>query len=180
MTISAKLAKSPNRRPFSSMTNLAASRLAVGLAKLASMGCRGLVLQGAWLRRRFVIESGHEPDKLVSEVDFDVENLSMSLPLGCDAETIVRECRRFGGHVERSFRDKFAGQFDHAVAVGGGEFHLVHRFHHVALCGFSGPWATQGPGSIDDTEVCDRCQSVAVTKPVHRARYHPLCTPRLS
>lgn len=164
------------RRSFSGMTHVAAARLAVGLSELEVMGCRGLVLEGAWRGRRFVIESARKPIEKLAEFSFDDDALTMTLPSDAEPASIVRECRRFGGRVERTFRDHVLGSFDFVIREGERAVHLVHQYHHIALCGCDGPWPNDpsDPMDVIAGAPCERCRNVSLTKPVHRARYHPL------
>lgn len=161
---------------FSAMGEVKASRFATGLRKLADMGPHGVVLSGAWCNRRFVIVGGRPSYEPVAGPSFDFAALTLTLPVPCDADAIVRECRRFGGQVERAFRDRHRGEFEVVSSSSGGPRHIVHRYHHVALCGSKGPWLGDSSHVFLDGGVvdCDACRTISCTKPVYAARFHPL------
>ena len=160
-------------RAFSGMSEAAASRLAVGMAKLTDVGLAGLSLVGAWRGRRFVIETMRAVYENVVGPTHDLDDPALTLPIRCTAETIRRECRRFGGRVERACRDRSQGTFDRVKSSVDEKTHIVHAHHHVALCSHRGPWSDSPPDPTDD-EDCPRCRGISATKPAHRARYHPL------
>ena len=105
-----------------------------------------------------------------NEITYVTEKFTLTLPIGAEKETIVRESRRFGGRVERQQGDRNK-HFD--FVNGENEtVHMVHAFHHVALCGFKGPWGSSFTNPSGG-EGCLRCLDVASTKPAYRARWPP-------
>lgn len=162
-------------RTFSAVTIVVVTRVLGIMSKLAELDVPGIVLVGAWRSRQFVIKRGQAAQAPVSGAIADMKALTITLPIDISAEAFARACRSFGGKVEREFRERNLGQFDFVRSRDGGPPHLVHRFHHVALCGCSGPWP-DGSMSLDDFEgdVCSRCQHMSTTKPLHKARYHPM------
>ena len=164
------------RLAFSSMSKRKASALAVRLGQLADEGVCGLVLLGAWRNRRFVIDGGRAAGERVRTLSFDAVALTLTLPTDADADAIVCECRRFGGQVERAFRERHRGEFEMVCASEGGPRHIVHRYHHVALCGCRGPWPDHSsPAPFEnDGDECAECRTISRTKPSHATRFHPL------
>ena len=148
-----------------------ATKLAVGFAQAATAGVSCVQFVGAWQARRFVIENLVAIYGSVNELIFDTEAMTLTLPIGADADTIVSECRRFGGRIERIKRDR-NNRFELVASIENETLHLIHAFHHVALCGSRGPWPPSFSIS-NGGEECARCQMVAATKPEHRARWHP-------
>lgn len=163
-----------NGRAFSAMSVPAATRLAAGLVRASELGVTGgLQLIGSWRNRRFVVSAmqpvyGH----LTAAPLEDLESLSLTLPLGADASTIARETRRFGARVERLVRDQ-CNHFEVVPSLGDTESHVVHAYHHVALCGHRGPWPEASEAGGTDRERCQLCHDISATAPNHRARYHP-------
>ena len=158
-------------RAFSALATDRATKLAVGFAQAATAGVSGVQFVGAWQARRFVIKNLVAIYVSVNEVTFDTEAGTLTLPIGADANTIVTECRRFGGRVERIKRDR-NNHFELVATNENETVHIVHAFHHVALCGSRGPWTSSFSISNGGDE-CVRCRKFAVTKPEHRARWHP-------
>ena len=163
------------RRAFSAMTTDRAAKLAKGFALAATASVSGIEFVGAWQARRFVIENLIAIYANGNEVTYDTEAGTLTLPIGADANTIVTECRRFGGRVERIQRDR-NNHFVLVATIENETVHIVHAFHHVALCGSRGPWPSSF--SMNNAgEECVRCRMVASTKPAHRARWHPSSLP---
>ena len=163
------------RRAFSSMSVERATKLAKGFALAATASVSGIEFVGAWQARRFVIENLIAIYANVNEVTFDTEAMTLTLPIGADANTIVSECRRFGGRVERIQRDR-NNRFELVATIENDTLHLIHAFHHISLCGSRGPWQSSISRTIGGQE-CVRCRMVASTKPAHRARWHPSSLP---
>ena len=147
------------------------AKLAKGFALAATASVSGIEFVGAWQARRFVIENLIAIYGSVNEVTSNTEAGTLTLPIGADANTIVTECRRFGGRVERIQRDR-NNHFELVATTENETVHIVHAFHHVALCGSRGPWPASFSMSNGGDE-CVRCRMVASTKPAHRARWHP-------
>ena len=160
------------------MTTDRAAKLAKGFALAATASVSGIEFVGAWQARRFVIENLIAIYGSVNEVTSDTEAGTLTLPIGADANTIVTECRRFGGRVERIQRDR-NNHFELVATIENETVHIVHAFHHVALCGSRGPWPSSFSMSNGGDE-CVRCRSIAATKPEHRARWHPSLLPKPS
>ena len=155
-----------------------ATKLVVGFAQAATAGVSCVQFVGAWQARRFVIENLVAIYGSVNEVTSDTEAGTLTLPIGADANTIVTECRRFGGRVERIQRDR-NNRFELVANTENETVQIVHAFHHVALCGSRGPWYSSFSMSNGGDE-CVRCRKVALTKPEHRARWHPSLLPKPS
>lgn len=153
------------------MTTDRAAKLAKGFAQAATAGVSCVQFVGAWQVRRFVIENLIAIYGRGNEVTSDTEAGTLTLPIGADANTIVTECRRFGGRVERIQRDR-NNHFELVATNENETVHIVHAFHHVALCGSRGPW-TSSFSMSNAGEECVRCRSIAATKLEHRARWHP-------
>jgi hypothetical protein len=161
---------------FSSMSKRKASALASRLRQLADMDACGLVLLGGWRNRRFVIVAGRAAGEHVGILSCDVVALTLTLPTEADADAIVRQFRQFGGQVERAFRERCRGEFETVPASEGGPRHIVHRYHHVALCGCRGPWPDHSSPALfeSDGDECAECRAISRTKPSHATRFHPL------
>lgn len=125
-------------RAFSSLSVERAAKLAKGFALAATAGVSGIEFVGAWQARRFAIENLIAIYGSGNELTFDTEAGTLMLPIGADANTIVTECRRFGGRVERIQRDR-NNRFELVATVENETLHLIHAFHHIALCGSRGP-----------------------------------------
>ena len=157
------------------MTTDRAAKLAKGFAQAATAGVSCVQFVGAWQVRRFVIENLIAIYGRGNEVTSDTEAGTLTLPIGADANTIVSECRRFGGRVERIQRDR-NNRFELVATIENDTLHLIHAFHHIALCGSRGPWQSSISRTIGGQE-CVRCRMVASMKPAHRARWHPSSLP---
>jgi hypothetical protein len=132
-----------------------------------------IVLHGAWDRRRLVIRTLSQ-SPAVSEPVPDYEALTLTLPLVEDPDFYIRECARFGAATASRFRQREAGRFESEIGLDG-RAHLVHAFHHVALCSYR-KWPLHD--GVVTSPTCDSCATVAATLPKHRARFHPLLVPR--
>lgn len=152
--------------PFSAVKKVGAERFTRALCSNTA-GVTSLCFRGQWQDRRFVIVN-LEPADLVTEPIHDLENLSLTLPVVTDPSFYVRECARFGAVVAAMFRSRKV--FENAIGADG-YGHVVHAFHHVALCGHKGQWCESKP---EFAGACLDCQKVASTRPNHRARMHPL------
>jgi hypothetical protein len=168
-------AQPEERRPFTGIT----SASAISLAARAASHQFGLILEGVWDRRRFVVDRVCDGSSLVSYPACDIARRTLALPMKATEHTIARECQSFGARVERWFRDHHRGQFDLECGADwrgpGGLRHLVHRYHHVALCQYRGPWAERPlePEISSELQMCPVCCHVAREPPAYRARYHP-------
>lgn len=152
--------------PFSALKKTSAARFTRTLSTNTA-GVESLRFLGQWVDRRFVI-ANLEPADLVTEPIHDLEALSLTLPIVTDPAYYVRECSRFGAVIAAMFRKRKS--FENVVGADG-YGHVVHAFHHVALCGHRGPW---GETKSEFAGACTDCQRVAATRPNFRARMHPL------
>jgi hypothetical protein len=165
------------RRPFTALTVTSAGWLSV-LLRSSRMG---LVIDGAWYRRRFVICAVRESSSCVSGVTHDIKGLALAVPVSASLDSIARECQRFGARVERILREQHRFEFDlepGADERGPGALrHIVHRYHHIALCQYRGPWPERllEPEFASELETCPDCSWISREQPTYRARYHPLC-----
>ena len=154
------------RRAFAAMTKAGSARFTNTLFTNRAL-VQSIRFVGAWHQRRFVVDS-IEPADLVCEAVHDLEGLTLTLPVVADPDFYVRACARFGAVVAAAFRKR--GGFENVVGSDA-KGHVVHAFHHVALCGFKGPWSfSKSPFA----GACVDCQRVASTPPKHRASMHPL------
>lgn len=181
------MAKKPpraSRRVFSAFSEISYSKLKRGFDAAKSIGIETLIFVGAWTpQRRFAIDDIKLSKYSVTEPVSNPINFTLAIPLHAPEKDVIAACRSFGGQVERLCRDTARGQFDRVVSADDGAVHLVHKYHHVSLCGHnSGGWlggvdslAKNHPG-VDTACVfeCSACVVVSITKPAHRARYHPL------
>ena len=154
------------RRAFVAMTKAGSARFTNTLFANRAL-VQSIRFVGAWHQRRFVVDS-IEPADLVCEAVHDVEGLTLTLPVVADPDFYVRACARFGAVVAAAFRKR--GGFENVVGPDS-KGHVVHVFHHVALCGFKGPWSVS---KSPFAGACVDCQRVASTRPKHRAPMHPL------
>jgi hypothetical protein len=145
-------------------------------AALAASSRVGIVLVGAWHRRRFVVGHVRRADGIVRSVSQDVHGLKLAIPASTPAAKIASACRSFGARVERAAHAEDVWAFELVCCDYGGPRHIVHRYHHVALCGETGPWpeVPLEPEIACEIEVCGLCDAVSKEKPPYRARYHPL------
>lgn len=157
-------------KAFDAMTAKGATKIAALLQELPPR-IGGFVFHGAWMGRRFVIRDITPADAPVASVskDFATGTLTLSREVLSVADDTVREMRSFGASMTRRTQ---TGDFE--VATGfDGETHLVAVGHHIALCGHRGPWPT-GSHPVTDAVTCPKCEAISQTKPIHRARLHPL------
>lgn len=152
----------PHRLPFAALTLAKATKLAKGVPG-AQHGYR---MQGDWQHRRFVIDGLTLAPDVVLRPVANMDSLTLDLPLNLRAAEYINECRRFGMSVESAFRRnryfETAGDID-------GVMHIVHSFHHVAVCGFKGPWSDC---SHYTPPTCQTCLLESEILPQYRARYH--------
>lgn len=153
-------------RPFSALTKAGSTRFTGTLFTNRAL-TPSIRFVGAWRDRRFVIVNLEPADPVVA-AHHDLEGLTLTLPVVADADYYVRECARFGAVVAAAFRKR--GEFENIVGSDS-KGHIVHAFHHVALCGFKGPWSISKSSFAG---ACADCQRVASTPPAHRALMHPL------
>lgn len=153
-------------RPFSAWTKAAATRFSATLIRNRHL-FYSIRLIGEWRDRRFVVVN-LEPAPQVTEPVHDLDELTLTLPIVDDPGFYVRECARFGAVVASAFRKR--KNFDRVVGSDS-KIHLVHTFHHVALCQYKGPWPQFKSPSEGE---CGDCIRVASTPPTHRAPMHPL------
>jgi hypothetical protein len=132
-----------------------------------------ITLHGEWQKRRLVIRTLSQSPPVAGAVP-DYEALTLTLPLVEDPEYYVHECARFGAAAASRYRAREAGRFESEIGIDG-RAHLVHAFHHVALCGYR-KWPLHD--SVVSSPRCEHCAAVAATMPKHRARFHPLLVPR--
>jgi hypothetical protein len=127
--------------------------------------CRQLpsiVLHGEWQARRFVVGKIGAGENVVTAAVPDAKGLTLTLPIVDDWSFYVRECASFGASIASLYRKRKVFEI-----VSG---HIVAEFHHVALCGFRGPWID----GENAAQTCPTCAKIAETRPNFRARYHPL------
>ena len=155
-------------RQFTSMSKAAAKRFVARMPQADLLGVLAICLHGDWQNRRFVINSVTASDRTVNEATFDIDGLTLTVPLSVNEAEFSSASRSFGAKIERIFRDRH-DQFEH-VTGGDGEVHIVHAYHHVALCGYSGPFPD--PPAAMPTD-CSGCADVGASRPAHRVRYHP-------
>jgi hypothetical protein len=153
-----------HRAPFAAMS-YAYARL---LAENGSPSDNGFRLHGAWERRRFVIARLSRSPVRISLPRAYLEHLALDLPTRMESQRIIAECRSFGMRVE--LRCRQIKLFE--VQMGDdGQSHIVHAYHHVAACGFRGPWMHE-PASAG-APTCQYCLIASAIRPLFRARYHP-------
>lgn len=157
---------------FSSVTLKQAKAWLFQLAPARESGkATGVVFIGDWAPsdkpRRFVIAALSPTKSRITEPNFDIERMALTIPLSIGPESFWKACLSFGGRVERRQRD-LVNTFDF-VGDSAGIGHTVHAYHHQAICGSKGPWVI----GLTPSSKCSACVSVAATKPKHRARYVP-------
>lgn len=156
---------------FSSVTLKQARAWIAQLAPAKDKGATGVMFVGDWIPsdkpRRFVIAALLPRKAPISEPIFDIEGMTLTVPISIAPEAFHKACLSFGARVERRQRD-LADRFDF-VGDSAGVGHTVHAYHHVSICGSKGPWTI----GLTPSSKCDRCASVAATKPKHRVRYAP-------
>jgi hypothetical protein len=150
--------------PFAAMT-LAQAHM---LAKRIPQHANGVRMHGEWRQRRFVIAMLSHPAAHVQQTQANIGAAELDLPMGLEPERIVAEARRFGMRVEWLRRQLKLFEIEEG---SDGVTHIVHAFHHVATCGYRGPWP-QGV-STPRAPTCQHCLLEAAIRPVFRARYHP-------
>ena len=160
-------------RPFTSMSKAAAKRFVARMPQADHLGVLAICLHGDWRNRRFVINRVTASDRTVDEAIFDIDGLTLTVPLIVNETDFSSATRSFGAKIERIFRDRH-DEFEH-VTGGDGEMHIVHAFHHVALCGYNGPFPDLPVESPTD---CVGCVDVGASRPAHRVRYHPAARKR--
>jgi len=139
--------------------------------KLASRlpeSANGIRLHGAWLQRRFVIVRYSHPPTRVEQPLAHIDADELDLPTGLAPERFVAEARSFGMRIEALRRRIKTFEIEEDV---DGVSHIVHAFHHIAVCGFRGPWP-HGPAVVS-TPTCQTCLIASAIRPVFRARFHP-------
>lgn len=155
---------------FSSVTLKQAKAWLHQLAPARESGrATGVVFIGDWAPsdkpRRFVIAALSPTKDPITEPIFDIEGMTLTVPIAIAPEAFWRACLSFGGRVERRQRD-LQNTFDF-VGDSAGVGHTVHAYHHMAICGAKGPWTT----GLTPSSKCSNCARVAATKPKHRVRY---------
>lgn len=164
------------KRAFSAVTLSSAKVLHRALGAAAASGSAGVIFQGAWVRRRLLIVGGRAAQALPAH-GCDPLALTITVPATSTPDDLMRQLRSFGGVVERVWRDSVKGHFDLVVSDSDAARHLVHQFHHVALCGHKAQrWLTDDEvsGFAGEVKTCPQCTITAATKPNYRARWHPL------
>jgi hypothetical protein len=122
------------KRSFSGQTEETAAILHPAFQVAASSGFKALKLQGAWVDRRFIIET----ITIAADVpSFPANPLAMTLtvPSTISPESLATSCRSFGGVVERIWREVDRGKFDFVVSADDADWHIVHRYNDAAVCG---------------------------------------------
>ena len=155
-------------RSFTGMSKAAARRFVARMPQANELGVLAICLHGAWRNRRFVINAVTASDRIVDEAIFDLDGLTLTVPLSVNEADFSSATRSFGAKIERIFRDRH-DEFER-VTGGDGEIHIVHAYHHVALCGYSGSFPDLPITMPDD---CVGCGDVGASRPAHRVRYHP-------
>lgn len=164
------------KHAFSAVTPASAAVLHRALAAASAAGDAGVIFQGAWVRRRLVIVGGRAAHALPPHACNPLA-LTITIPTTSTPDDLMRQLRSFGGAVERVWRDSARGRFDLVVSDSDAARHLVHQFHHVALCGHRPQrWLTDDEvsGFAGELQTCPKCTITAATKPTYRARWHPL------
>ncbi len=159
-------------KPFTTMTVAGATLVSARLQQFRAHGVPALCMVGAWRNRRYVIDQIRPAKAHVGDAVLDDEAGSLTIPIDADPSLVLRESRRFGARMEHRSRKDHRG-FEVDVSTGDGRAHTLHRHHHVALCGHTGPWPDTPAVALDGVTGCLRCQIASVTKPAFRARYHP-------
>ena len=154
---------------FSSVTLKQARAWIAQLAPARDKGATGVMFVGDWIPsdkpRRFVIAALLPRKSPIAEPIFDIEGMTLTVPIGIAPEAFHKACLSFGARVERRQRD-LRDTFDF-VGDSAGIGHTVHAYHHVAICGSKGPWTI----GLTPSSKCANCARVAATTPKHRARY---------
>lgn len=125
-------------------------------------------IAGAWRGRRFVIATmeRYQPRSVEvwlaldgGERLFGVEHGVMVVPVVNDPDYYANELRSFGMKVAFAARRKSVKAYDN-VQGSDDEIHSVLAYHHIAECGYRGPWI-EGDGAFNDGEIQPRALSCA-------------------
>lgn len=169
------------KRAFSRITKKTALHLLQGFAAAKTAGYPALRLFGTWSNRRFIIEKILVSEDDIFDPEMDFYSMTLRVSSSIDATSLASACTKFGAKVERLSRDAVAGVFDRDISYDDEKTHIVHRHHHVALCGHKPTkWVNTSKAKDIANEDCLLCRSAAETRPLHRARYHPLSTTSLN
>lgn len=147
--------------PFAAVTDTIAKTLVRVLhAQMAhcNVSQMAVKIKGAWHKRRFTISSITENDFYVTAPIRDIENKCLIVPVVNDPDFYANVLRGFGMAVQAAAR-KADQRVELAVADDIG--HLVPGWHHVAACGFKGPWAADGTVA---REMCRTCSPRAACR----------------
>jgi hypothetical protein len=151
-------------RAFSSISEADSKGLEIGLAKAKKLGVPALRLVGRWRDRRFVIADLQPSESPANSADHDYVDLVLTIPIDANAETIVKECHRFGKTVEKLCR-RHKEVLDPVIALLDGVEHRIDPYDHLAICGQPGPWADYLVSKIFTADKCQRCIALAKTWP---------------
>ena len=156
-------------KSYSSVTAIAGDQFVARMQQAKVLQLPGICLCGSWRNRRFEVAEFKPANTIITSPVFDVQGLHLLVPVEISSTQFVSACRSFGAKVERAYRDSH-DYFERASDLSA-RIHVVHAYHHVALCQFKGPW----PNTPDTAEVrsCTRCSDRAKLTPAHRVRYHP-------
>lgn len=163
---------------FSAVTVKTATVLHRSLQAARQAGYAGVTFQGGWVARRFVMVGGRGEREVPTHPRNPLA-LTAFVPVTTNPEELMKALRSFGATVERRWRDTNRGLFERVISMGDGHRHLVHRFHHVAVCEHKPTrWLSDDGlgGMADKVQACTTCTIAATTKPLHAARWHPTST----
>lgn len=127
----------------------------------------GMTFAGRWQHRRYVWSPAPPNEVAVFDTPVpyairDHVNDTITLPIVHSPEFYVNELRGFGMAAASKARAATKGIFD-LVDDADGNIHRVPKYHHVAACGYRGPW----PDTVLDADAfkvsCTGC--VAASKP---------------
>lgn len=169
---------STKRRAFSAITIKSATILHRALPFAREAGYAAVTFEGGWQRRRFILINGHGKRELPANPANPLA-LTLSVPVTLSPPELMTALRSFGASVERLWRANEQGHFDLVVSETDGHRHMVHRYHHIALCGHkSTNWLSDDEvGSFaSEVQSCPKCTTAAATTPAYRARWHPAVT----
>jgi hypothetical protein len=153
--------------PFTSLTRVRAKVFAQRIS--AQTLVPSFKIFGRWHCRRFIVDRIEAGKEVVFEPVPDYSTLALTVPVSDDPEYYINELKRFGATVESRARKERAFQF---VTGGDDQRHMIHSYHHIALCGHRGPWP-ESANPVADSVTCIACAIKAISIPPYRARYHP-------
>lgn len=166
------------KRAFSATSLKSATILHRALPFARETGCAAVTFQGGWVNRRFVLLGGCARRELPPHPRNPLA-LTLTVPVTLDPTALMNALRSFGASVERLWRDNEQGRFDLVDSEDDGHRHMVHRYHHIALCGHKPDrWLSDDEveSFASEIQACPACATAAAEQPVHRARWHPSTT----